>query len=128
MNSTNLTPAQAAERILGFYDTIPAMAPKAFAAGLVEILSNYPQAVIDRSASPSKGLAGVVAYPNLAKFREKLEVWANEHWDEQDRIKRANTPRLPEPERNPEMEARIAKGLKELADHLRSGFGPSTAR
>src|SRR5262245_55216870 len=102
MNSTNLTPAQAAERVLGFYDTIPAMAPKAFAAGLVEILSNYPQAVIDRAASPSKGLAGAVAYPNLAKFKDKLDIWAEEWWEEQQSIKRANTPRLAEPVRDPE--------------------------
>lgn len=126
MNSTNLTPAQAAERILGFYDTIPAMAPKAFAAGLVEILSNYPQFIIDRAASPSKGLAGLIAYPNLAKFKEKLDVWADEWWYEQQEAKK-RLPQLPEPPVDPEMKARVAKGMKELADHLRSGFGPSTA-
>jgi hypothetical protein len=127
MNSTNLTPAQAAERILGFYDNIPAMAPKAFAAGLVEILSSYPQPVIDRAASASRGLAGAIAYPNLAKFKEKLDVWANEWWDEQQAIKRANTLKLPEPPEDPEMKARIAKGLSDLVQHLKSGFGPSTA-
>lgn len=126
MNSTNLTPAKAAEQILNFYDTIPAMSPKAFAAGLVEILSNYPQAVIDRAASPSRGLAGVIAYPNLAKFKEKLDAWSEEYYFDVERERKKNLKLLPEPPVDPEMQARIAKGLKELADHLRSGFGPST--
>lgn len=127
MNSTNLTPAQAAERILGFYDSIPAMAPKAFAAGLVEILSNYPQDVIDRAASPSRGLAGCIAYPNLAKYRERLEAWAEEYYIAVERERRANAPRLPEPKVDPEMQARIKKGLEDLVKHLKSGFSPSTA-
>lgn len=127
MNSTNLTAAQAAERILGFYDTIPAMSPKAFAAGLVEILSTYPQAVIDRAASPSRGLAGCISYPNLAKYREKLDGWAEEYYFDVERERRANTKRLPEPPRDPEMDARIKKGLEDLVRHLKSGFGPSTA-
>src|SRR5690348_8204756 len=97
MRCVNLTPEQAAERILGFYDSIPAMSPQAFAAGLVEILSNYPQTVIDRAASPSLGLVGQISYPNLAKFREKLEVWAGEFYEEQERLERANRKRLPEP-------------------------------
>lgn len=127
MHSTNLTPAQAAERILGFYDTIPAMAPKAFAAGLVEILSSYHQAVIDRAASPLHGLAGCIAYPNLARYREKLDVWAQEHHYEVERDRLAKTPRLQEPPRDPEMEAKIAQGLRDLSERLKSGFGPSTA-
>lgn len=92
----------------------------------MEILSNYPQAVIDRAVSPSIGLAGCVAYPNLAKFRDKLETWADEHWAEVQRERRAAQQRLPEPPRDPEMEARVAKGLRELADQLRRGVGPST--
>lgn len=93
----------------------------------MEILSSYPHPVIDRAASPSKGLAGAVAYPNLAKFKEKLDVWAAEYWHDVDREQRANRKPLPEPPRDPEVDARIAKGLRELAEHLRSGFGPSTA-
>jgi hypothetical protein len=72
-------------------------------------------------------LAGCISYPNLAKYREKLEAWTEEYMVAVERDRRANTPRLPEPPRNLEMEARIAKGLKELADHLRCGFGPSTS-
>jgi hypothetical protein len=110
MHSEILTPAKAAERILGFYDTIPALAPQAFAAGLVEILSNYPQPVIDRAASPSQGLAAFIAYPNLAKYREKLEAWAEEYYFDVERKRRANTKRLPEPPRDP----------------VGAGIGPST--
>lgn len=127
MRYANLTPAKAAEVILGFYDTIPAMSPKAFAAGLVEILSSYPQAVIDRAASPSRGLAGAVAYPNLAKYREKLDIWRDEYYFDLERQERANRKALPEPPRDPEVDARIARGLQELAERLKRGFGPSTA-
>jgi hypothetical protein len=127
MTSVNLSAAAAAKQILGFYDTIPAMDPKAFAAGLVEILSTYPQAVIERAASPSKGLARHVAYPNLAKFSEHLDGWRDEYYREQKRIEQQNRPRLPEPPRDLEAEAKIAKGLRELAEHLKRGMGPSTA-
>lgn len=117
---------QAAERILSFYDTIPAMDPKAFVAGFVELLSNYPQPVIERAMSPSKGLASLVSYPNLAKYREHLEAWTKEYWIDRDREERANRKRLPEPERDPVVDERIAKGLRELAEHLKSGFSPSS--
>jgi hypothetical protein len=70
---------QAAERILSFSDTIPAMDQQAFVAGFVELLSIYPQPVIERAMSPSRGLPAMVSYPNLAKYREHLEVWAREH-------------------------------------------------
>lgn len=72
----------AANRILGFYDTIPAMDQEAFAAGLVELLSIYPQPVLERAISPSRGLPANVAYPNLAKFKEKLDEWHGEHLDD----------------------------------------------
>lgn len=90
-------------------------------------MSTYPQAVIDRAASPSRGLAGEIAYPNLAKFREKLNVWREEYYFDLDRQERANRKQLPEPPRDPETDARIAKGLAELAEQLKRGFGPSTA-
>ena len=118
--------AKAAKQILGFYPEIPASDPQAFAAGLVEILSNYPPAVLQRAASPS-GLASEVSYPNLAKFKAFLNTWQEEYYMEQDRIERANRKQLAEPPRDLEAEARIAKGLRELADQLKRGFGPSTA-
>lgn len=94
----------------------------------MEILSNYPQTVVDRAASPSMGLAGCIPYPNLAKYREKLEAWSEEYYIDAERERRKNTPRLPEPKPDPEMQARISKGLTELAAHLKSGFGLSTVR
>lgn len=93
----------------------------------MEILSKYPQAVIDRAASPLDGLAGAIAYPNLAKFREKLDDWAEQYYFDCERERKKNQKRLPEPPRDLEAEARIAKGLRELAEQLKRGFGPSTA-
>ena len=126
MTSINLSAAEAAKRILGFYDIIPAMDPKAFAAGLVEILSNYPPAVLERAASPSRGIASVVSYPNLAKMRENLDAWRNEYFADQDRIARANRKAIAPPPPDPEADARVSKGLAELVAHLKSGFSPST--
>ena len=74
--------AIAARQILAFYDTIPAMDQQAFTAGLVEMLSNYPPAVLQRAVSPSRGLPAYVSYPNLAKFRELLDEWAEIFWEE----------------------------------------------
>jgi hypothetical protein len=96
------TSAKIAKQILGFYDTIPAADQQAFAAGLVELLSGYPLEVQERSASPSRGLPARVAYPNIAKFREHLEVWAEEHRKEVKERSPARTPidikkRLPPP-------------------------------
>ncbi|MCK1361222.1 hypothetical protein [Bradyrhizobium sp. 199] len=124
MISANLSAATAAKRILGFYDTIPAMDPKAFAAGLVEILSSYPPPVVAKAASPSTGLASVVPYPNLAKFKQHLDAWREEYYADLDQRERANRRRLPEPPREPEAEARIAKGMKELVEQLKRGTGP----
>jgi hypothetical protein len=117
---------QAAERILSFSDTIPAMDQQAFVAGFVELLSIYPQPVIERAMSPSRGLPAMVSYPNLAKYRDHLEVWSKEYWRERDLDERLNCKRLPEPPRDLEAEARIAKGMQELAEQLKRGMGPST--
>jgi len=92
----------------------------------VEILSSYPPQVVERAASPSRGLASVVAYPNLAKFKQHLDEWHGEYLTDVQRIDRANRKRLPEPPHNPEMEARVAKGMQELAEQLKRGIGPST--
>lgn len=126
MTSVNISAAAAAKQILGFYDTIPAMDPKAFAAGLVEILSIYPWQVLERAVSPSRGLAALVQYPNLAKFKKLLDEWAEEFYTEQDRIARANRRRLPEPPRDPQAEHRISEGFAKLKVQLERGIGPST--
>lgn len=126
MTSVNLSAAAAAKQILGFYDTIPAMNPKAFAAGLVEVLSIYPPTVLERAVSPSRGLASAVAYPNLAKFKERLDGWRDEYLIEQDRRERASRKALPAPPVDMEMEKRVWQGLRDLAMQLKRGMGPST--
>jgi len=68
----------------------------------------------------------MVIYPNLAKYREHLEAWTKEYWIDRAREERANRKHLPEPPRDPEMEARIAKGMRELAEHLKAGFSPGS--
>lgn len=68
----------------------------------------------------------MVSYPNLAKYREHLEAWAKDYWIDREREERTNRKQLPEPPRNPEVEARVAKGLRELAEHLKSGFSPGS--
>ena len=67
--------AAAAKKILGFYDTIPASDPKAFAAGLVATLSIFPQRVVDRASDPVRGIPSVVRYLNLADVRKHLDDW-----------------------------------------------------
>jgi hypothetical protein len=67
-----------------------------------------------------------VAYPNLAKFKQNLDTWRDEYFSDLDRQERLNRKRLPEPEPNPEMEARVAKGMHELAEQLKAGMGPSS--
>lgn len=89
-------------------------------------MSSYPQPVLDRAVSPSRGLASVVQYPNLAKFKKHLDEWREEFYTDQDRRERANRKRLPEPERNPEAEARIREGFHKLSLQLKRGIGPST--
>jgi hypothetical protein len=111
--------AKAAKRILGFYPEIPASDPKGFAAGLVQLLSNYPQAVIARAAEPTNGIAGSVQFLNLAAIKKHLDQWADEHW--QDEKRRSPQPRLAEPPENPEMKARISRMFAELQAEMRRG-------
>jgi hypothetical protein len=117
--------AAAAKKILGYYPEIPASDPKGFAAGLVATLSIFPPAVIDQAADPVSGIPAKIKFLNLAAIRELLEEWD----DEYRRALKRREPKpkaLPEPPRDPEEDARIAKGLRDLAEHLKRGFGPST--
>jgi hypothetical protein len=102
MNSTSTLAAASASQILGFYDSIPATDKKAFTAGLVEMLSNYPPTVLQRAVSPSRGLPAYVSYPNLAKFRELLDEWAEIFWEEHAKKHQ----RLPKPETFKRLEPR----------------------
>jgi len=68
----------------------------------------------------------MVSYPNLARYREHLEGWTREYWIDREREERLNRKQLPEPEVDPAMQERIASGMRELAEQLKRGFGPST--
>lgn len=118
--------ASAAKRILGFYPEIPASDPKGFAAGLVATLSIFPPAVIDQAVDPVSGVPAKIQFLNLAAIRKLLDEWD----DEYRRMLKRHEPKpkaLPEPSRDPEEDARIVKGLRELSAHLTRGMGPSTA-
>jgi hypothetical protein len=117
--------AKAARKILGYYPTIPASDPKMFAAGLIKVLTGYPQAVVDR-ASEAEGIAVSVTFLNLAEIKKCLDLWRTEYFLTQDRIERANRKALPEPTPDPEERKRIYEGFKQLSEHISKGFGPST--
>lgn len=77
---------------------------------------------------PVNGLPGECDYlPTIAKVKAFLEPrWLREqHMLEMKR--RFETKRLPEPERDPELDARMEQGLRQLAERLGRGIGPSTA-
>ena len=96
-----------------------------FAAGLVKVLSNYPEAVIDRAVDPN-GIPSEVTFLNLAEIKKHLDTWRNEHVAMEERRERANRRALPEPEVDPEERKRVSEGLRDLVNHLKSGFSPST--
>lgn len=128
MNST-ITPqeaAEAAKKIMGFWPEIPASDPRAFAAGLVQTLLIFPRAVVERAVDPVAGIPGKVTSLNLARIRAVLDEFAEEYWESQQRLERATRKRLPEPPTDPEMQARVAKGLNDLVAQLKRGVGPST--
>ena len=64
---------------------------------MVELLSNYPAPVLERSVSPSRGLAAAVSYPNIAKFKALLDQWRDEFYSDRDRRAPVFQKRLPEP-------------------------------
>lgn len=119
--------ALAAKRILSFYSEIPASDPEAFAAGLVQTLSIFPRPVIDRAVDPVMGLPGKVRFLNLAAMRELLDGWLDEYADDLRRAELVARRALPAPPPNPEADKRVLKGLRELSEHLKSGFGLSTS-
>jgi hypothetical protein len=92
------------------------------------MLSTFPPSVIKRAADPVNGIPAKVTYLNLAAIRKHLDAWADEHHEAERRREIANRKRLPEPVRDPEMEARVAKGLRDLVEQMKSGFSPSTQK
>lgn len=118
--------AAAAKAILGLYPEIPASDPKGFAAALVAMLSTYPQSVIKRAVDPVNGIASKLAFLNLAAIKKHLDQWADEEYEEVRRRNRRNL-QLPEPPSDPQVQQRIKDGFAKLSEHLKRGFGPSTA-
>ncbi len=118
--------ATAARQILGFYPTIPASDPQAFASGLVKTLSTFPAPVIARAVDPVEGIPAKLSFLNLAEIRKLLDGWRDEHLEMQARYERANRKALPPRAPDPEEDARILKGLQELSAHLKSGFSPAS--
>lgn len=118
--------ATAAKQILGFYPEIPASDPKGFAAGLVQTLSIYPREVVERATDPVNGIPSVCSRLNLADIRKHLEKWAVEHHEHIQRVERAARKRIEAPPVDHEMRERVGAGLRELADQLKRGIGPST--
>ena len=92
----------------------------------MEILSTYPQEVIDRAVSPSRGLPGLVTYPNLAKFKGYLDGWRDDYFAALKRIQDLKRIPPPEPPRDLEAEKKIEQGLRDLVKHLSSGFSPGS--
>lgn len=119
--------AAVAKKILGFYPEIPASDPETFAAGLVTILSHYPSEVQWRAADPVFGVPGKLRFLNLAAIRDLLDKLGEEYAiqcrrEEMERI--AKLPPPPEPDEA--MKARIREQFRQLSEHLKSGFSPST--
>ena len=121
--------AEATRKILNYYPTIPAGDPKAFAAGLVKLLSTYPAAVIAQAVDPSMGIPALVEFLNLAKIKKLLDDWRDEYFEGLDRHERANRKQIAAPvfvHPTPDAEKRISAEFEKLIANLKSGFGPST--
>lgn len=77
---------------------------------------------------PAVGLPSLHDFPpSMKQVREFLEPRHQKEIRDADMIARFSRKRLPAPPSDPESDKRIADGLKDLANHLRSGFGPSTS-
>lgn len=110
---------EAAERLIGFYPTITASNPKVYAAGLVKLFSNYPEHLVEEAIDPVNGLPGECDYlPTIAKVKAFLEPRRRNFERMQDYRERAGQKRLPEPSRDPEVDARVQEGFKKLSFRL----------
>jgi hypothetical protein len=94
-----------------------------FTVGLVDLLTDYPSPVVEKAANPARGIPAFVAFPNLAKFRERLERILDEYNNdlrlEQYRLERQIRSQLPEPLQPDEREkAYIIEGFRQLKARL----------
>lgn len=118
--------AQAAERLIGFYPTIHASDPKVYAAGLVQLFSQYPEHLVAEAIDPVNGLPGECDYlPTIAKVKAFIDPRWRREQQMLEMKQRFSRPRLPEPARDPAVDAAIEQGLRQLSARLKSGLGPS---
>lgn len=115
---------EAVRKILNFYETIPASNPKAFSAGLVELLLMYDRVVVERATSAAMGIPAELNRwnLNLADAKKLLDGWQAEE------NRRVKYKPLPKPEVKPvdeETRKKIGEKMRQLADRLRNG--PSAA-
>ncbi len=128
--TTSIEAAGYAKRLLGLYPEIQATDPKEFLAALVQLLSYYPHPVIERAIDPVLGIPAKLDRWNLsiAAIKRELDDIGSKYAERLAEREREQRRKLapPEPD-NPEMRERVLKGLKELSEHLKAGFSPSTA-
>lgn len=127
-SSNPLSAKEAALRLIGFYPTITASDPEIYASGLVHMFSQYPAHLVTEAVDPARGLPSLHDFPpSMKQVKDFLEPRMQAERATNDRLARQLRPRLPPVVADPESERRIASGLNDLVEHLKSGFGPSTA-
>jgi hypothetical protein len=119
--------AEAAERLIGFYPSIMASDAKVYAAGMVQVLAHYPEHLVEEAINPYSGLPSLHDFPpTMKQIKDFLEPRLSRERHMQEMKERFNRKRLPEPPRDPEQDKRIEQGLRQLAERLGRGIGPST--
>lgn len=117
--------AAAAKEVIEFYDSIPAINPQKFAAGLAALFSTYPQPVIARAIDPRGGIPANVEKPNLARIKRLLDGWYDEHFQDVRRQQSASRDRLPAPPPpDEETKVRVREGFQQLKAALKAGNLP----
>src|ERR1051326_631835 len=75
--------AKLVERLFSFYPPLDVGDPKAFLAGVVALMQNYPLDIVEEICDPVRGIPSKYKFaPNLAEIRNELEVLA-EPWRRQ---------------------------------------------
>lgn len=119
------TAAEAAETLIGYYPAIQASDPKIYASGLVQLFSRYPEHLVAEALDSHSGLPSLHDYPPTMK---QVKAFLEPRWLREQHMlemkRRFETPRLPEPPRDPVEDAKIEQGLRQLSAHLSKGLAP----
>ena len=92
---------------------------KLFAAGLVELLSNYPRAVTARAASVCAGIPGKQNIFSLADIKAYLDTWHAEHHAD---LRRSKVPLIEHREERDLVEVEFMKRkFDDLMSQLKKG-------